>query len=164
MYDSIIKNGTLLGLSQDLDSLLVLEKVILGAFPECRFDMATTFQVAIQYLSSYTYDLIILDMTNDWGSELLTRVVIHNFPTVVLMDNRTPPEDVRHYMASKLLTFLPREKLKEIVPMIERILKREGVFRWKYGVNKLADLLTRVTSKLLSGCNKNPTGLNFPGY
>ncbi len=137
MKDSIMKHKRVLGVAGEMDSLSILEEEILGACPECRFDKATTFEMGVQYLASYTYDLVVLDIVAVRGSDLLDQVLVRNFPAVVLMDNAAPPEVLERFMASGARALLTKEKLKEIVPTIEQVIRIECMPKWKRALRKL---------------------------
>ena len=63
MKESILSGKIILAVDDEPDVLEVLREEILAACPTCRVDKATTFEQASQMLTSYTYDLIILDHT-----------------------------------------------------------------------------------------------------
>lgn len=134
MKESVMKHKKVLGLGEEPDLLMCLEEEILGACPECSFDKATNYDVGVQYLASYTYDLVILDFAVVRALDLLDQAAMRNFPTVVLLDNGVPPEALRRLGAR---SFLPKDKLMEIVPAIEAIIARENMPKWKRALNKL---------------------------
>ena len=136
MKESVMKRKKVLGLGEEPDLLINLEEKILGACPECWFDKASNYDVGVQYLASYTYDLVILDFAVVRALDLLDQAAMRNFPTVILMDNGVPPEALRRLGTP---SFLPKDKLKEIVPTIEGIIARERMSKWKRGLNKLRE-------------------------
>jgi len=92
---------------------------------------ATDYDTAIQYLLSYTYDAVILDIMGVNGFELLKTSVSREFPTVMLTAHAITPEALKKYMKLGALSFLPKEKISELRPFLEDIVTNRGASLWK---------------------------------
>jgi hypothetical protein len=137
MKESVMKRKKVLGLGEEPGLLMNLEEEISGACPECWFDKATNYDVGVQYLASYIYDLVILDFAVVRALDLLDQAAMRNFPTIVLLDNGVPPEALKRLGVQ---SFFPKDRLKEIVPSIEGIIARERMPKWKRSLNKLGGI------------------------
>jgi len=101
---------------------------------------------ALQYLQSYTYDVVILDIMGVNGFALLKSSVSRGFPTLMLTAHALTPEALKKSISLGAVFFLPKERiadlkgyLKEIVsgggkPIWQRLFERlEGYFNRKFG-------------------------------
>jgi len=62
MRKSILDQKKILAVDDEPDILAVLEEEIKSSCSDCVFDKATSYEEALKYLESKTYDLIILDI------------------------------------------------------------------------------------------------------
>jgi DNA-binding NtrC family response regulator len=104
---------------------------------------ATDYDTAIQYLLSYTYDVVILDIMGVNGFELLKTSVSREFPTVMLTAHALTPEALKKSMKLGALSFLPKEKISELRPFLEDIVTNKGASLWR----KLFDRLDEYFNK-----------------
>ena len=141
MKASALELIRVLGLSRETDLLLDVKEQIRRSCPICLFDMADTFEIGTQYLASYSYDLVILDLETDRRHELLKRVSSHNFPLIVLVEDECDPKTAVHLIMSGVQLFLPRSKTKEIVPAIEQIFNIKSMATWKRPFKRLEQIL-----------------------
>jgi len=139
MEQSVLSGKSILAVDDEPDVLAVLEEEILGACPNCRFDKATTFQEASQKLASFTYDIVILDIMGVRGFELLERAVARGFPVAMLTAHALSPEALKRSMELGARAYLPKEKLGEIVPFLEDVLKYDYLPGWKRLLENLKD-------------------------
>jgi CheY-like chemotaxis protein len=137
MKESILSNKRILAVDDEADVLMVLEEEILEACPNCQFDKASTFEEAAQLLASWTYDLVILDIMGVRGFELLEKAVTRNFPVAMLTAHALTPEALKRSIELKARTYLPKEKLGEIVPLLEDVLTQKNLPGWKLLFEKL---------------------------
>jgi hypothetical protein len=144
MKVSILNGKSILAVDEKPDFLAGLEKRILGIRPNCTFDTASTFKEASERLASYTYHLIILGNIGGRGFDLLERAIIKKIPVTVLTTHPFSPEALKSPFEMQAMSYLPKEKLKEIVPFIEDVLTDEHSPRWKR-------LLKRLKVSLESG-------------
>ena len=142
MKNSIMKNKSVLAVDSQMDLLQTLEEKILSACPECRLDMATTFEDGRQLMLLLTYDLVISDIMNAPGCDLIDLAARRNFPVLVLSDNGSSDEALNESNGLRIQATLPKEKLNEIVPTVEEVLKHEFVPSWKRALERLLRFLT----------------------
>ncbi len=137
MKESILSNKRILAVDDEPDVLMVLEEEILDACPKCHLDKATAYEEAAQLLASWTYDLVILDIMGVRGFELLEDSVRRNFPVAMLTAHALTPEALKRSIELGARTYLPKEKLGELVPFLEDVLTHEYVPGWKRLFEKL---------------------------
>jgi CheY-like chemotaxis protein len=137
MKESVLSNKRILAVDDEPDVLMVLEEEILDACPDCRLDKAATFEEATQLLASWTYDLVILDIMGVRGFELLEEAVNRTFPVAMLTAHALTPEALKRSIELGARSYLPKEKLGEIVPFLEDVLTHELLPGWKRLFEKL---------------------------
>jgi CheY-like chemotaxis protein len=142
MTESILNEKMILAVDDEPDVLAVLEEEISDAAPKSRFDKATTYQEAVERMMSFTYDVVILDIMGVRGFDLLELAVSRNFPVVMLTAHALTPEALKRSFEMKARAYLPKEKLGEIVPFLEDVLKYEYLPGWKLLFEKLKGFFT----------------------
>ena len=138
---SILNGKLILAVDDEPDVLKVLEEEILESCPNSRIDKATSYQEAADMLRSRNYDLVILDIMGVRGFDLLDLAVKRNFPVAMLTAHALRPEALKRSFEMKARAYLPKEKLGEIVPFLEDVLKYEFLPGWKRLLVKLEGLL-----------------------
>jgi len=131
MVDSILNGKRILAVDDEPDVLTVLEEEIIGAAPKCKFEKAITYEEAVKKLESQAYDVVILDIMGVRGFDLLDLAVQRNFKVVMLTAHALSPEALKRSFEMKARAYLPKEKLGEIVPFLENVLKYEYLPGWK---------------------------------
>ena len=82
--DECIPHGKrVLVVNDDPDVLTILEKQLLDTYPNCNVEKATSYREAVKKLISWTYDLVVLDITRVWSFHLLNQALRRNFPVVI---------------------------------------------------------------------------------
>ena len=137
MTESILNNKRILAVDDEPDVLAILEEEILEAAPNCKYEKAITYDVAAEKLKSNTYDVVILDIMGVRGFDLLELAVGRNFPVAMLTAHALTPEALKRSFELKARAYLPKEKLGEIVPFLEDVLKYEYLPGWKRLMKKL---------------------------
>ena len=137
--ESILNLKQILAVDDEPDILELLEDEILEAVPSCGFEKATTYEIATDKLKSNTYDIVILDIMGVRGFDLLNLAVSRNFKVVMLTAHALIPEAVKQSFERRARAYLPKEKLWEIVPFLEDILRYEYIPGWRGLVEKLKD-------------------------
>jgi CheY-like chemotaxis protein len=137
MAESILNGKRILAVDDEPDILTVLEEEIREACPGSTFDKATTYQEAVERMASWTYDVVILDIMGVRGFDLLELAVRRNFPVVMLTAHALSPEALKRSIEMKARAYLPKEKLGEVVPFLEDVLKYEYLPGWKRTLKKL---------------------------
>jgi len=137
MVESILNGLRILAVDDEPDVLVVLEDEILGVAPKCKFEKVIAYDEAAKKLESQTYDLVILDIMGVRGFDLLDLAVKRNFRVVMLTAHALNPEALKRSFEMKARAYLPKEKLGEVVPFLEDVLKYEYLPGWKRVLEKL---------------------------
>ena len=80
----------------------------------CLVHKAQDYDTALQFLLSYTYDVVILDIMGVNGFELLKTSVSRGFSTVMLTAHAVTPEALKKSMKLGAVTFLPKERMVDL--------------------------------------------------
>ena len=96
----------------------------------CLVHKATNYDTALQYLLSYTYDVVILDIMGVNGFELLKIAVTKGFPTVMLTAHAVTPEALKKSIKFGALSFLPKERMSELREFLEDVVMGGGKSVW----------------------------------
>ena len=92
---------------------------------------AKDYETALQYLLSYTFDLVILDIMGVNGFELLKTSVKRNFPTVMLTAYALSPEALEKSIRLGAVSFLPKEQMSTLREFLEDVVLEGGKPIWK---------------------------------
>ena len=157
MKSTLLKGKKILVVDDELDVLMILEEEIMGACPDCKIDKATTYEKAVDLIKSNSYDVVILDIMGVRGFDLLDLAVSRNLRVAMLTAHALTPEALKRSFESKARAYLPKEKLGEIVPFLEDILKYDYLPGWKRLFDKLKGFFD---TKFESDWDKK-TGLNW---
>ena len=157
MKESILNGKKILAVDDEPDVIAILEEEILGACSNCKFDMATSYEKAVDMLKSNAYDVVILDIMGVRGFDLLEVAVKRNLRVAMLTAHALTPEALKRSFEMKARAYLPKEKLGEIVPFLEDVLTYEYIPGWKRLYGRLKGFFD---SKFESDWEKK-TGLNW---
>lgn len=157
MKASILSGKKILAVDDEPDVLNVLEEEIMGACPDCKVDKATSYDTAAKMIKMNPYDIVILDIMGVQGFDLLQLAVIKNLRVAMLTAHALTPDALKRSFDLKARAYLPKEKLGEIVPFLEDILKYEYLPGWKRLFDNLKSFFD---SKFESDWDKK-TGLNW---
>ena len=103
----------------------------------CIVHKAGDYDTALQYLDSYTYDVVILDIMGVNGFELLEEAVTKGFPAVMLTAHAFSPEAFKKAIRLGAISFLPKEKIPELTGFIEDVVFGGGKPVWEKLFGKL---------------------------
>jgi DNA-binding NarL/FixJ family response regulator len=103
----------------------------------CRIYKAPDYVTALQYLLSYTYDIVILDIMGVDGFSLLRKSVSREFPTVMLTAHALTPEALKKSIKLGAVSFLPKEKMSELESFLEDVVLGGGKSAWEKLFDKL---------------------------
>ena len=142
MTESILNGKRILAVDDEPDVLEVLESEIMEACPNCQFDKASTYETAVNMMTSQEYDLAILDIMGVRGFDLLDLAVGRNLPVAMLTAHALNPQALKHSYQRGARAYLPKEKLGEIVPYLEDILlEADSLSGWASLMRKLEGFL-----------------------
>ena len=137
MGESILIGKRILAVDDEPDVLMVLEDEILEAAPNCSYEWVTTYKAAVGKLTTKSYDVVILDIMGVQGFDLLELAVSRNFRVAMLTAHALTSEALKRAFEMKAHAYLPKEKLGEIVPFLEDVLRYEYLPGWKRLLEKL---------------------------
>jgi DNA-binding NtrC family response regulator len=135
MKESILKNKMILAVDEESDVLSVMEEEILEACPNCKVHKTTNYYEAVERILSRNYDMLILDISAPRGLELAQLAVRRKLPVAMLTAHPASLGALRDPAQIKTQTYLPKEKLGEIVPFLEDVFKNQygKAFRERLG-------------------------------
>jgi CheY-like chemotaxis protein len=109
----------------------------------CIVHKAKDYDTALQYLLSYTYDAVILDIMGVNGFELLKASVERGFPTLMLTAHAVTPDALKKSIKLGAVSFLPKEKMSDLVEFLEEVVIDGGKPLWIKFFDRLGDYLNR---------------------
>ncbi len=142
MASEMLSEKLILAVDDEEDVLEIIEEELTEA-ANCTIHKATTFEKAQQYLVSYTYDLVILDIMGVRGFDLLQIANNAGFPTVMLTAHAFTPEALKKSIELGARAYLPKEKLGSLVPFLEDVLKLNYNSAWKQTLDQVATLFNK---------------------
>jgi CheY-like chemotaxis protein len=137
--ESALKNKVVLVVDDEPD---VLESVA-EELDMCLVHKAPDYDTALQYLLSYSYDIVILDIMGVNGFELLKTSVSRGFPTVMLTAHALTPDALKKSIKLGAVSFLPKEKLPELRSFLEDVVLGEGKPVWEKLFDRLGAYFNR---------------------
>lgn len=137
MAESVLNGKRILAVDDEPDVLGVLEEEIRAACPKCIFDKATSYEQAEQMLRSTHYDVAILDIMGVRGFDLLDAAVNRNIKVAMLTAHALNPEALKRSYDKKARAYLPKEKLGQIVPLLENMFEYEYPPGWRHLIREL---------------------------
>ena len=161
MSGSILGGKRILAVDDEPDVLTLLEREVLDACPDCVFDKATTYEDAAGKLGSGNYDVVVLDIMGVRGFDLLEIAVKKHLRVAMLTAHALTPEALKRSYDMGARAFLPKEKLGEIVPFLEDVLKYEFKPGWKRLMERLYDTFDQA-EQFQEDWEKR-TGINWRG-
>ena len=115
--ESVLKDKVVLVVDDEPDVLEMVEEEL----DDCIVHKAVDYDTALQYLLSYTYDVVILDIMGVNGFELLKNAVSRGFPAVMLTAHAVTPEALKKSIKLGAISFLPKEKVSELREFLEDV-------------------------------------------
>lgn len=104
---------------------------------------AGNYETALQYLVSYTYDIVILDIMGVNGFQLLRHSVDKGFPTVMLTAHALTPEALKKSIKLGAVSFLPKEQIGGLRTYLEEMVLGRNQQAWQKIYGKLVDSFNR---------------------
>lgn len=143
MDDSkILQDKLILAVDDEEDVLDIIEEE-LSEYANVTLHTATSFEQAQQYLVSYTYDLVILDIMGVRGFDLLQIADSAGFPVVMLTAHAFTPEALKKSIDLGARAYLPKEKLGSLVPFLEDVLKLNYQSAWKKALDQVGTMFNK---------------------
>ena len=136
MTKNILSNKRVLAVDDEPDVLETLEEILEG-FEGLTLDKAEDFDTGYHLLRSWSYHLVILDIMGVRGFDLLNAAVSLGFPTVMLTAHALSLEDLKKSIEMGARAFLPKEKMVEIVPFLEDVIRLGYKAAWLSSFERL---------------------------
>ena len=137
--DSPLKDKVVLVVDDEPDVLETVEEEL----DMCLIHKASDYDTALQYLLSYTYDFVILDIMGVNGFELLKNSVSRGFPTIMLTAHALSPESLKKSIKLGAVTFLPKEKMSELGSYLEYVFMGGGKPIWQKLFDRLGGFFNK---------------------
>ena len=147
----ILKEKLILAVDDEEDVLETIQEE-LSEYPEVRLHTATTFEKAHEYLVSFTYDLVILDIMGVRGFDLLRIASNQKMPVVMLTAHALSPEALKESIEKGARAYLPKDKLGSLAPFLEDVLKLNYQSVWRKAFDHVAVIFDK---KFGSGWRKS---------
>jgi DNA-binding response OmpR family regulator len=138
----ILQDKLILAVDDEEDVLDIIEEE-LSESANITLHTATTFEKAQQYLVSYTYDLVILDIMGVRGFDLLQIATNAGFPVVMLTAHAFTPEALKKSIDLGARAYLPKEKLGSLVPFLEDVLRLNYASSWRRALDQVGTLFNK---------------------
>jgi DNA-binding NtrC family response regulator len=137
--ESPLKDKVVLVVDDEPDILKVVEEEL----DMCLVHKASDYDMALQYILTYNYDMVILDIMGVNGFDLLKKAVHRGFPAVMLTAHALSPESLKKSIKLGAVSFLPKEKISELQSFLEDVVLGEGKPVWQKMFDKLGDYFNR---------------------
>jgi CheY-like chemotaxis protein len=157
MSGSILDGKRILAVDDEPDVLSVLEEEIGSVCKNCTIEKATRYEEAAALLKTNSYDLVILDIMGVRGFDLLQLAVERKFRVAMLTAHALNPDALKRAFELKARAYLPKEKLGEVVPFLEDVLRYEYLPGWK----RLFENLKGFFDSRFESDWEKKTGLNW---
>ena len=137
--NSVLRDKVILIVDDEEDVLETLSEML----DMCIVHKAKDYETASEYLLSYTYDIVILDIMGVNGFELLKLSVSRNFPTVMLTAHAVTPDALKKSIKLGAVFFLPKEQISDLIEFLEHVVLNEGKHVWVKLFDKLGDFFNK---------------------
>ncbi|NNL78759.1 MAG: response regulator [Desulfobacterales bacterium] len=137
--EKILKDKAILVVDDEPDVL----DVIAEQLDMCRIYRAKDYEIAMQLLAGFTFDIVILDIMGVRGFELLKKSVSKGFPTVMLTAHSLTPETLKESIKLGAVSFLPKEMMVELDTYLADVVTGSKKVVWKNLLQKLSDYFDR---------------------
>jgi DNA-binding NtrC family response regulator len=135
----ILKDKVVLVVDDEVDVTDTVEEVL----DMCFIRKANDYDTARQYLLSYTFDIVILDIMGVNGFDLLKLSVKRGFPAVMLTAYALTPEALEKSIKLGAVSFLPKEKMSDLDEFIADVVLKEGQPVWGKLFDKLGNFFNK---------------------
>jgi DNA-binding response OmpR family regulator len=139
---SVLDGKTILAVDDEPDVLTILRAEIEEAYPNCKFETAVTYEEAARLLGTEAYDLVILDIMGVRGFDLLEIAVGRRLKVAMLTAHALSSATLKQAMEKGASSYLPKDKLGEILPFLEDVLRHDHKTGWERLLAALDDYYT----------------------
>jgi hypothetical protein len=154
MKRSYIKHQKVLGLSANLRFLSLLKTEILGTYPQIQFYRATNHEDGLQMILSLSFDLVVLELSEELPPALIHLAVSRQFPVLALFNGDEFDEILEGARGLHKCAVFSKSDAKQILPLIEQILRICSLPHWRRALEKAVKLpiwMVRLSQNKLEG-------------
>jgi DNA-binding NtrC family response regulator len=130
---SSLKGKVILVVDDEPDVLDSVEQIL----DMCIVHKAKDYDSGRQFLLSYIYDIVILDIMGVNGFQLLKTSVSRGFPTVILTAHAVTPDALKESIKLGAVFFLPKENLSDLKEFLEEAIRNGSKVLWAKFFDKL---------------------------
>jgi len=109
----------------------------------CRIYRAKDYDIALQLMAGFSFDIVILDVMGVRGFELLKKSVSKGFPTVMLTAHAMTAEALKESIKLGAVSFLPKEMMAELDTYLADVITGSKKMVWQNLLGKLGDYFDR---------------------
>lgn len=103
----------------------------------CRIYRSKDYEIALQLLATFKFDIVILDIMGVRGFELLRNSTSKGFPTVILTAHALSPETLKKSIKLGAVSFLPKEMMVDLDTYLADVVTSSKTQVWKNLLEKL---------------------------
>ena len=137
--EDILKDKAILVVDDEPEILDVISEQL----DMCRIYRAKDYEIALQLLAGFTFDIVILDIMGVKGFELLKKSVSKGFPTVMLTAHAFTPETLKESIKLGAVSFLPKEMMVDLDTYLADVVTESKKVVWKNLLDKLSTYFER---------------------
>ncbi len=137
--DAVLKDKAVLVVDDEPDIL----DSIAEQLDMCRIYRAKDYEIALQLLAGFKFDIVILDVMGVQGFELLKKSVSKGFPTVMLTAHAMTPESLKESIKLGAVSFLPKEMMAELDTYLADVITGSKKMVWRNLLDNLSDYFDR---------------------
>ncbi len=116
--ENILENKKVLLVDDEPDILETLEELLYM----CSVDTASSFEEAIDFLKTNTYDVAVLDIMGVKGYDLLEATNRIGIPSLMLTAHALTPDNLKQSIEKGADAYVPKDKLADISTFVEDVL------------------------------------------
>lgn len=124
--ESVLKDKQILVVDDEQDVLDTVSDIL----DMCKLHTASNYERALEFLSRYKYDVVILDIMGVSGFDLLKKCVELGFPAVMLTAHALSIESIKEAMKLVAVFLLPKERMMDLQEYLEEVVIGGGKPIW----------------------------------
>ena len=109
----------------------------------CRIYRAKDYEIALQLLAAFKFDIVILDIMGVRGFELLKNSVSKGYPTVMLTAQALTPDALKESIQLGAVSFLPKEMMADLDAYLVDVVSNSRKVVWKNLLDNLSEYFDR---------------------
>jgi CheY-like chemotaxis protein len=135
MAASLLKGKSILAVDDEEDILEIIAEELEDY--KVDYDSASSYEVALNKISSFTYDLVILDIMGVRGFDLLKVASAKKMPVVILTAHALNPDTLKKSIELGARAYLPKDQIVKMIPFLEDVLLLNYQSTWKSALSRL---------------------------